>query len=474
MKGNPLRRISVRLTLWHSATFVVLIAGVGGLVYAQMDRSLRADLDQQLRETAQSTLALVELEHQTLVWEGTEPERITPDPLPGVEQRRDLIRLIDRRGKVVSAPPALARLPVSEATVEAACGGRDLMATDRIGRERVRVHTVPVVKNGRCLGALQVVTSLKPLERTLSHLARLTWFSALAATFLSLLLGQFLARRALNPVHAITGAARQISASRLSQRLRLPDTGDELSYLAASFDQMLDRIEAAYRRQREFAADASHELRTPLALIKGEASLSLRPRASSAEMRSALANIDAEADRLTRLVEGLLLLARLDRGEVLRSDAVGVDEVAHDVAARLAPLARERGVDLEVDAPDAAVVRGDETALARVVLNLVQNALEHTREGQIRVSVRASDRSATVEVSDSGCGIPAAHADRVFDRFYRVDASRSGGGAGLGLSLCRDVVEAHGGSIHLESQEGRGTVVTVTIPLMDAYQSLLA
>src|SRR5262249_3023405 len=233
-------------------------------------------------------------------------------------------------------------------TVPAAARGGGGFATVRAGGEPLRLLTVPVVKGGRFLGALQVASSLAPVERTLGHVGRLFGTGALAALLLSLAAGMFLARRSLAPVGAITRAARTIGAGNLSQRLHLPDHGDELSDLAASFDEMLDRLEAAYQRQREFTANASHELRTPLSLVKAEVSLARRALEEltvgssqlgnlpptncelstvNCELSNALATIEEETDRMTRLVNDLLLLARLDHGEQLGAEVVGLDEV---------------------------------------------------------------------------------------------------------------------------------------------------
>jgi signal transduction histidine kinase len=442
---------------------LLLVAVLGAALYFQLDQSLRADIDQQLREEAQEGLTLVELEHGGLVWEGTEPGRIIPDPLPRIAHQHQLFRLVSVDGQVVAASEALQELPTRGDLAEARSRARGWLKSTRLGAEQIRVYTAPVRKGERFLGMLQVVRSLTPLEHTLARLSRLLGLGGLAALALSLLLGQFLARRALGPVSAITRAARAIGAANLSQRLRLPDVGDELSELAGSFDEMLDRVEDAYRRQRELAADASHELRTPLALIKGEASLAHQPGAEPEVMRAALTTIEAEADSLTRLVEDLLLLARLDRGELLRAAPVGLDELAHEMRGRFGKDAAQRGLALEVDAPEAVVVRGDETALRRVLINLTDNALQHTASGGVRLKVHGGDE-AWIEVIDTGCGIAPADQPRVFDRFYRADAARGRGGTGLGLALCREIIQAHGGTIVLESEPGHGTRVICRLP----------
>jgi signal transduction histidine kinase len=441
----PLRRISVRLTFWYSGLLLLMVALLGVALYMQLDRALRAEMDQSLREDAQYGLTLVELEHGTLVWEGTEQGRIIPDPLPRIEHQ-ELYRLIDAQGQVISGVA---------------------WEKQQLGGARMRVYNAPVLKAERLLGVLQMFDSLAPVDHTLAQVSQILGGGGLLALVLSLAGGQFLARRALGPVAAITRAARAIGATNLSQRLRLPDVGDELSELSGSFDEMLDRVEEAYRRQREFAADASHELRTPLALIKGEASLARQAGGDPEAMQAALSTIEAEADSLTRLVEDLLLLARLDRGELLRADPVGLDELAHEVEGRFRKMATRQGVLLRVDASEAVLVRGDETALRRVLINLTQNALQHTVEGGIWLRINGADE-ARIEVIDTGCGIPPADQPRVFDRFYRGDAARRRGGTGLGLALCREIILAHGGSILLESDLGRGTRVICRLPLLAA------
>lgn len=463
MIHSPLRRVSVRLSLWYSGMLLLLVAVLTFALYFQLDRSLRADIDQQLREEAQESLTLVELEHGELVWEGTEPGRIIPDPLPRVKHQHQLFRLMAADGHLVSGSEALSGMPSAADVAEAQRRRHGWLKTERLGTEWLRIYTAPVLKGERFLGALQVVRSLTPVEHTLNQLARLLGSGGVMALILSLAIGQFLARRALGPVAAITRAARTIGATNLSQRLCLPDVGDELSELAGSFDEMLDRVEDAYRRQREFAADASHELRTPLALIKGEAFLARQPDVEPETMRTALAAVEAEADSLTHLVEDLLLLARLDQGELLRADVVGLDELAHEVAGRFQAIATRQ--ELRVDAPEAVLVRGDETALRRVLINLTQNALQHTTAGGVWLRVEGGEE-ARIEVIDTGCGIAPEDQPRVFDRFYRSDPARSRRGSGLGLALCREIIQAHGGSISLESDLGLGTRVICRLPLL--------
>jgi signal transduction histidine kinase len=300
--------------------------------------------------------------------------------------------------------------------------------------------------------------------------------------------GYWLAARALRPVRVITRTAREIEETDLSRRLNI-SSRDELGELAATFDAMLARLEAAFARQRQFTADASHELRTPLAIVSLEARRALAGERTPEEYERALATIQAESDYMRRLVESLLTLARADAGQanIERAD-VDVSDVVVDAVERLAPLAREHGVALSVGALGELTVEGDALLLAQVVGNLVENAVKHGCPGE-QVSVECGagtgERAgwAFVRVADEGPGIPAAHLPHIFDRFYRVDtvrtrtdaiASRNDDAAssvelpesaGLGLAIVRWGAEAHGGEVTVTSAEGAGSVFTLWLPL---------
>ena len=305
--------------------------------------------------------------------------------------------------------------------------------------------------------------------------------------------GYWLASRAMRPVRLITRTAREIGETDLHRRLKLRRR-DELGELAGTFDGMLDRLEVAFTRQRQFTADASHELRTPLTIVGLEVERALSGAPTPEEYRRTLETVRAENVYMGQLVNDLLLLARADAGQCpLRHEDVDLSDVALEVVERLAPLARQRGVELSVGALPELIVSGDRLYLARAIGNLVENAIKFAPEysgGWVRVESGASADAkgqageAYVRVTDNGPGIPAEHLPHLFDRFYRVDAVRaradpsgeSNGqdGAGLGLAIAQWVAQAHGGELRVESEVGHGSVFELGLTVSDAKSSALA
>jgi signal transduction histidine kinase len=291
--------------------------------------------------------------------------------------------------------------------------------------------------------------------------------------------GYWLADRAMKPVHFITRTARQISENDLSRRLRL-NRDDELGELAGTFDQMLDRVQGAFERQRQFTADASHELRTPLSIIELEANRALEHPRARQEYENALQIIQSENEWMGSLVNELLLLARLDSDRTaLQAERLDLSEVAVDVVERLSSVAQAQQVSLSTGELGEATVQAGRLYLARAVNNLVENAVKYARGEGARVLVetgllvRDGRAWGWVRVSDNGPGIPAEHLPHLFDRFYQIDPARSrdpqdarhdSSGSGLGLAIVKSIVEAYGGTVEVTSAAGRGSVFTAYLP----------
>jgi signal transduction histidine kinase len=291
-------------------------------------------------------------------------------------------------------------------------------------------------------------------------------------------LGWWLAWRAVRPLQLITRAARDIGeGGDLSRRINLKGR-DELSQLAATFDHMMDRLEGAFQRQREFTADASHELRTPVTIIGLEANRALAHERSGDEYRAALETIRAENDRMAKLVTDLLTLARSDNSQIqLGREDLDLGELVLDAVGRLEPYARRSGITLLLgDAPELAV-NGDGAYLLQLLTNLLDNAVKYTTGVGNQVNVMAGQREsagrqvAWVRVTDNGPGIPVEHLSRLFDRFYRVSSSRAqereegAYGHGLGLAIARWVARAHDGDVTVQSTSGVGSTFELTLPL---------
>ena len=239
-----------------------------------------------------------------------------------------------------------------------------------------------------------------------------------------------------------------------------------------TINALLGRLDAAFQEQKRFIADASHELRTPLAVLRGETEVALEQERGAAEYKESLALIKDEAERLSRIVENLFLLARqpVDAPSMIR-ETVRLDELVADCARAAQVLATQKGLRLNIDGSlRALTINGDDEMLKRMLLNLLDNAVKYTPPGgEISIVLGSKNGDAHIVVTDTGIGIPAEDQPRIFDRFYRVDKARSRaqGGAGLGLSIARWIVEGHGGTLSVESAPGRGSAFTVELPVKD-------
>lgn len=280
--------------------------------------------------------------------------------------------------------------------------------------------------------------------------------------------GYFLAGRVLSPVGAMAQKAREITAESLAKRLPVDNAGDEFGRLATIFNDTLSRLQDAFERLRRFTADASHELRTPLTAMRSVGEVALQNPLHAVAYRDVIGSMLEEVDRLTRLVESLLILTRADSGKVqLAPETLDLGALTGHVIDQLRVLADEKHQELRFRAPVGVQIRGDAALIRHALMNLIHNAIKYTPNGgMISVVVNAADGRAMIEVRDTGPGIPAIHQDRIFDRFYRIDTSRSreAGGVGLGLAIARWAVEANGGQIELASDVTDGSLFRIILP----------
>jgi signal transduction histidine kinase len=317
--------------------------------------------------------------------------------------------------------------------------------------------------------------------------------ASLATLLIAVIGGYWLAGRAMSPVKKITQAAREIGETDLRRRLHLR-SHDELGELADTFDDMLARLQAAFERQRQFTADASHELRTPLTIVDLEAERALSKRRTPEEYERVLTVIKSENEYMSRLVNELLTLARMDAGQtMIKSEELDLSDLALEVVERLYPLAKRRGVELSTGALPELLIKGDRQFLIQMLTNLVENGIKYSEGADQCVQVETGfnmnpgDPLAWVKVGDHGPGIPPEDLPHIFDRFYRVDKVRSRGtdggqnqtdedarpvGSGLGLSIVQWIARAHGGQVKVASEVGKGTSFTVELPLVGAPAEL--
>jgi len=457
------RTLRARLTLGIAALVLIAIAAFGLVVYYVTAQRLSRSLDDSLRTNAAQAIAGTSSENGRLKL----ALDLETDATTGDMHALGLsVRLLNPDGTVVQQSGPYASVGTQPAELDAAREGASTFATrtDPTAGTRVKVLTKPLVEDGRTVGILQVTLSREPMLSTLRQLRLTLLVMAPVTAVLAALLGYLLARRVLAPLERITRFAGAISVDDLSSRLDLSPREDEVGLLASTFDDMLDRLDDSFHRERRFVADASHELRTPLAAVQAILTVTRERRRSAEEYERALDDIGAEAERLRTLVEALLELARADAGEVGEWERVDLSILLPDVCASLEVLAHERGLKLTSGVPDHLVVNGDADALVRLFVNVLENAIKYTDEGVVALTASAEDGCVRAAIADTGPGIADDDLPHVFERFYRGDPSRAAGGTGLGLSIARQIATAHGGHIELTSESGSGTTVTVTLP----------
>ena len=387
------------------------------------------------------------------------------------------VQVTDLDGRPIAATKNLSGTPVSippSALNQARQQGLSFASVDGL-----RVAVVPL-SSDRPLGFATVAEPLSVVEEGLSRLRR----NFLGGVPLILLLasagGYFLARKSLASIASMNLQTQRITAERLSSRLDVTNPRDELGQLATTINDLLTRLETSFKEQQRFIADASHELRTPLAVLRGETEVALEKPRTTGEYQESLELIKDEAERLSRIVEDLFILARqpIDTPAALMKEPLSLNDAVSDCARAARVLAIRKGVQLKSEADSSAIVlNGDEELLRRMILNLLDNAVKYTPEGgQVSIRLARQNGHAQITVRDSGIGILPADQPHVFDRFYRVDKARSRalGGAGLGLSIVRWIVDAHEGKIEVESTPGKGSAFTVELPVAVRFEIFVA
>jgi heavy metal sensor kinase len=462
------RPIRVRLTLWYMLILTAVLVAFSGGLYTALSIALYDNLDDLLHSSAALLSNATETDAQGRLVARPGQTALWSDPKEG----EHFWRIIAPSGEMVaqSGMADLGSPPLDLTSVESALAGRETIRTLSVAEDAMRVFTAPVVRENQIVGVVQLGFSTDDIHSILGTLRWILVVAVPAALALSSLGGLFLAGRVLQPVDQITRAAQSISALDLSQRLNLGLPDDELGRLSRTFDAMIDRLDRAFHRQRRFTSDASHELRTPLTIIKGDLSLALSRSRDADYYHHVLTEVDSEVDHMSRLVERLLVLARIDaKGVTLCQQNVNLSAVLTELANHMRPLAEDRGLRLTTQITPGMTANVDLDAITRVVLNLLDNAIKYTLAGEIHLSTRRSEMNSyetQIIVSDSGPGISSEHLSRIFERFYRTDKARSRamGGTGLGLSIARELVRAHGGDITVLSVPGEGSTFTVHLP----------
>jgi signal transduction histidine kinase len=462
--------IRLRLTLTYTAILALTLAGMGGVLYGTQWRSLRLAETRVLSAVAERFAERLESGEPV-------PAEFRPQAPPGPDRHGRERRFglpaaywqaYSATGDPVLSSPELEDviLPVSDRTIESVLDGASWSGALRLDADRFVAVAVPISVDGTIEQVLVVAHSVTAQYDYLATLRRSILLGSGLAVAAAFACGWLLSGLVLRPVEQITRTANEIGADRdFGRRVAYRGPEDEIGVLARTFNTMLSELEAAYRQQQQFVADVSHELRTPLTTLRGNLELLRRdPPVSDEDRAEVLADMASESERLIRLVSDLLRLARADARQSLRTEIVPVAPLLDDLCRQARLLDPDRSISCACQS-DADVL-ADRDGLKQVLLILVDNALKHT-SGTVEVTARVGDDTLTIDVRDSGPGIPPDELPHVFDRFYRGDYDAEGQppGLGLGLPIAKALIEAQGGGIDLASDVVDGSRFSVSLPL---------
>ncbi len=479
------RSLRFKLTLWYVLILGILLISFSSFLYLTLSRSLYRDVDHKLRSLA-----------ELIASESTSP--LSKFGFGNIDQALEasmnlkpigkFIQVLDESGRIGRTSENLksVQLPISLNALRNGSKGLITYETNHsLGNTPLRIITYPVKENNQVTKMIQVASSLEDVEDALNTLLIILIVTVPSILMIASLGGQFLANKALKPVDRVTQTARMITSKNLNQRIQTLKVKDEISRLIDTFNEMISRLDQSFRQIKQFTTDASHELKTPLTILKGEVEVALRKKRPLHEYEQILESNLEEIDRMSKIVEDLLLLSKADIGEIrLNREDIHLTRFIGGLTEQMKILAQPKNIRIEISNHQNEIhVLGDTLRMRELFINLIENGIKYTEAGgSILITLtKETDDSvnpltpkekkaatfAKIIVADTGIGIAKEDQDKIFNRFFRVDKARSReqGGSGLGLSICKWIVEAHQGEITVESEPGKGSSFIVRLPL---------
>ena len=479
------RSLRFKLTLWYVLILGILLISFSSFLYLTLSRSLYRDVDHKL-------MSLAEL----IASESTSP--LSKFGFGNIDQALEasmnlkpigkFIQVLDESGRIGRTSENLksVQLPISLNALRNGSKGLITYETNHsLGNTPLRILTYPVKENNQVTKMIQVASSLEDVEDALNTLLIILIVTVPSSLVIASLGGQFLANKALKPVDRVTQAARMITSQNLNQRIQTLKVKDEISRLIDTFNEMISRLDQSFRQVKQFTTDASHELKTPLTILKGEVEVALRKKRPLHEYEQILESNLEEIDRMSKIVEDLLLLSKADIGEIrLNREDIHLTRFISGLTEQMKILAQPKNIRIEIlNHQNEIHVLGDTLRMRELFINLIENGIKYTEaggsilitltketDGSVNLLIPKEKKAVTVAkiiVADTGIGIAKEDQEKIFNRFFRVDKARSReqGGSGLGLSICKWIVEAHQGEITVESEPGKGSSFIVRLPL---------
>jgi len=459
--------IKWRLTIWYGFVLSLILIIFASGIFIYFKNSLQESIDTKIRSIGEVLSSSMTDSHNTSVFGNF--ERYLENVL-GKKPKGKFIQIMDSSGRIGAKMSDIEgeALPTSFNTLEKAMKGEIVYETIERTNPRLRMITIPIMENKKVTSVVQVGTSLEDFDETIKKLLLIMIISIPSSICVTIVVGYFMAKKALKPVDQIRRAAVKISSSNLDEKIDIGGRRDELGRLAETFNAMIGRLKDAFQRINQFSIDVSHELKTPLTILKGETEVALRKEREKHDYQVLLKSNLEEIDRMSCIIDDLLLLSKADMKEIkLNIEEVALRDLIMDVCMDMKVVADKKSVVLEASELEDIRLKGDELKLRRMLLNVVENGIKYSHVGgKVSVASYLNNGYAKIEVKDNGIGISEEDIKYIFDRFYRADRSRKReSGSGLGLSISRWIAEAHKGSIEVKSQPTQGSMFTIKLPI---------
>ncbi len=459
--------IKWKLTVWYGGILALILITFSSGIYVYFKNSLQRSIDAKIKSVGDVLASSIADPHNQSVF--GDFERYLESVL-GKKPKGKFIQIIDASGKIGAKMNDIETdtIPVPFNTMERALKGEAIYETIESVNPRLRMLTLPIFENKKVTSIIQVGSSMADFDETMRKLLLVMIISIPTSIGVTIIVGYFMAKKTLKPVDQIRRAAVKISSTNLDERIDIKGRKDELSRLAQTFNAMISRLKDAFQRVNQFSIDVSHELKTPLTILKGETELGLRKDRNNEEYKKLLASNLEEIDRMSRIIDDLLLLSKADRKDVkLNTENISLRDLVADVCINMKIFAENKGVDLFVNELADVRLMGDELKLRRMLWNILENGIKYTQKGgAVTVSSFTNNGYACINVQDNGVGISEEDVQYIFDRFYRADRSRKReSGSGLGLSISKWIAEAHNGAIEVQSKPSVGSQFSIKLPI---------
>jgi len=490
-----LKSIRFKIVLWHMLILSLALFTFGMVLYHNLSLKISDDTDDVLRSRAkgieQSIETYWEAERMDIAAGNDKVRLIKEDNINFIRIARrwvgekindpdlinTIVRIYDAHGSPIASSKNVPTEHLNSRIFYDVKKGADHFENAYLEVNEIpalfRIFTTPVMESRRLSYVVQVASPLAQLRLVLRNLSFSLLFLLPLTVILTGLSGIFLVQLTLRPVDQMIETIHQITAENLKLRLKIPGTRDEIESLATTFNEMIARLDEAFTTQRQFMEDISHELKTPLSVLKGELEVTLNKIRSAQEYESTLHSSLEEVNHLAGIVENLLTLARFDaKTTTLQTQSLDLDLLIKEAVEAIQVLAVQKNITLQMNSAHNVDIQADKNQLKRLVLNLLDNAIKYTPSGgKVSIDLRQQKNTADIDISDTGIGIPEAELPHIFDRFYRVDKSRSSIGFGLGLSIAQSIAMAHGGKIYARANHPQGTIFTISLPIKSKLSS---